>query len=68
MGQDSEYYLERAEAQLSLAQAALHPAAVRAHYHLAVHYLDRAYSLGMQKATPPVIRIDDLPSIEIAGS
>lgn len=69
MGQDSEYYLERAEAQLSLAQAAPHPAAVRAHYHLAVHYLDRAYALGMQKAMPPVIRIDDLPpSIEIAGS
>ena len=37
-------YLERrAEAEISLAQAAAHPAAVRAHYLLAGFYLDRLY-------------------------
>jgi len=59
MDQDSEYYLHRAEAELSLAQAAPHPAAVRAHYHLAGHYLDRAYAHGIKKAAAPLIRIDD---------
>ena len=41
--QDQVYYLGRAEAELALAQCATHPAAIRAHYHLAGFYLDRAY-------------------------
>ena len=57
MDQDSRYFLRRAEAELALAQTALHPSAVRAHYHLAGHYLDRAYSSGIEKPEPPRIRI-----------
>ena len=41
---DSDYYLARAEAELVLARSASHPAAMRAHYHLAGHYLDKAHS------------------------
>lgn len=44
MDPDSDYYLQRAEAELTMAQAADHPAAVRAHYHLAGFYLDRVHS------------------------
>jgi hypothetical protein len=40
---DHHYFLDRAEAELTLAGAAEHPAAARAHYHLAGHYLDRAH-------------------------
>lgn len=40
---DKEYFEKRAEAELSLAQAAAHPAAVRAHYLMAGFYLDRLY-------------------------
>jgi hypothetical protein len=43
--QDESAYLEtRAEAELSLAQAADHPAVVRAHYMMAGFYLDRLYN------------------------
>lgn len=40
---DTAYFLRRAEAELDSAQAAPHPAAVRAHYLLAGMYLDRVY-------------------------
>jgi hypothetical protein len=40
---DQSYYLRRAEAELDRAQRASHPAAVKAHYVIANHYLDRAY-------------------------
>ena len=40
---DRNYLEARAEAELSMAQAAAHPAAVRAHYVLAGFYLDRLY-------------------------
>ena len=40
---DRDYYYRRAEAQLGMAQASHIPQAVRAHYILAGHYLDRAY-------------------------
>jgi hypothetical protein len=40
---DKDYFEERAEAELSMAQAAAHPAAVRAHYMLAAFYLDRLH-------------------------
>lgn len=37
------YYERRAEEELELAQRALHPAAVRAHFQLADLYLDKVY-------------------------
>lgn len=40
---DQRYFFERAEAELKMAQNARDPSAVRAHYTLAGHYLDRAY-------------------------
>lgn len=50
MDQESEYYLQRAETELALAQSASNPSAVRAHYHLAGRYLDRAYGDHIEKA------------------
>jgi hypothetical protein len=44
MARDDRTYLEqRAEAELDRAQQASHPAAVRAHYELLGHYLNRLY-------------------------
>ena len=40
---DRDYFLERAEAELDLANAAVHAGAAKAHYFLAAFYLDRAY-------------------------
>lgn len=40
---DGHYFLQRAEAELELAQRATHPRAVAAHFQLAEAYLDRAY-------------------------
>jgi hypothetical protein len=40
---DLRYYEHRAEVELEQAQAAGHPNAVRAHYHLAGRYLDLIY-------------------------
>ena len=54
--QDRAYYLSRAEAELALALCATHPAAIRAHYHLAGFYLDRAYGHpydGRTHSQPP---------------
>ena len=45
---EKAYFEQRAEAELSLAQAADHPAVVRAHYLLAGFYLDRIYYQGDQ--------------------
>ncbi len=50
MDPDSDYYRQRAEAELAMAQAARHPAAVRAHYFLAGFYLDRAHGPMMPAA------------------
>ena len=53
--QDRAYYLRRAEAELALAHGAVHPAAMRAHYHLAGFYLDKAYgAFGERTARPPL--------------
>jgi len=46
MRDDEKYYYERAETELELAQRATHPSAVRAHYIIANHYLDRCYGAG----------------------
>ena len=53
MDQEAIYHLQRAEAELLLAQAATHPRAVKAHYNLAGYYLDRAYAHGIEKAEAP---------------
>lgn len=42
---DVAYFYRRAEAELKLAQHAEHPAAVKAHYLLASHYLDSLHEL-----------------------
>ncbi len=41
---EKDYFLERAEAELDLANAATHEKAAHVHYHLAGFYLDRAHS------------------------
>jgi hypothetical protein len=41
---DRSYYQERAEAEIEAAHQASHPAAARAHYVLAAHYLDLAHN------------------------
>lgn len=43
MHHDRDYYYQRAETELRLAQQATEPAVVKAHYHLAGYYLDLAY-------------------------
>ena len=54
--QDRAYYMRRAEAELALATCAAHPAAMRAHYHLAGFYLDKAYGpLAESRASPPFL-------------
>lgn len=40
---EKDYFLERAAAELDLANAATHERAVFAHFHMADFYLDRAY-------------------------
>ena len=40
---DLAYYQNRAEAELELAQRALHPKAVKAHYLMAELYLDKVH-------------------------
>ncbi|WP_137899339.1 hypothetical protein [Sphingomonas sp. 2SG] len=46
MRDDTTYFYARAETELELAQRATHPEAVRAHYIIANHYLDRCYGGG----------------------
>lgn len=41
--QDRNYFSSRAEAELRMAQNAASPEAVKAHYMLAGHYLDRVH-------------------------
>ena len=41
---EKHYFLERAEAELDLANEATHEGAARIHYYLAGFYLDRAHS------------------------
>lgn len=44
--EELDYYEQRAEAELALAQRAEDTRAVQAHYQLASHYLDRIYGEG----------------------
>ena len=48
---DAAYFYQRAEAELEMAQTAEHPAAVKAHYLLATHYLDSLHDLGTKIAS-----------------
>ncbi|ONF96657.1 hypothetical protein [Sphingomonas jeddahensis] len=43
---DKEYYYQRAESELEMAQRAEVPEAVKAHYTLAGYYLDKVYNDG----------------------
>ena len=45
------YFEQRAEEPLAFAQSATHPAAVRAHYEMAIHYLDRIYGHDIEVVT-----------------
>lgn len=47
---DMSYLYQRAEEELDLAQKAEHPAAVKAHYLLAGHYLDQHYGVEDSEA------------------
>jgi len=49
---DRNYFLDRVEEELTLANEAAHSGVARAHYHLAAYYLDRVYG-GPVKAEPP---------------
>ena len=51
--EDSDYFYERAEAELKLAEGAQHPAVVKAHYLLAGYYLDRVYGPGEAQPETP---------------
>lgn len=46
---DVAYFYRRAEAELEMAQIADHPAAVKAHYLLANHYLDSLHEAGSRR-------------------
>ncbi|QJU56372.1 hypothetical protein HL653_17615 [Sphingomonas sp. AP4-R1] len=48
MEKDKAYFYQRAETELKLAQQAVQPAVVKAHYQLAGYYLDRVYGNGEQ--------------------
>jgi len=41
--EEADYYQQRAEAEVALAQQASHQAVVRVHYELASAYLDRIH-------------------------
>lgn len=45
---DQDYFEQRAEAEIGLAQTATHAAAVRAHYEMASAYLDRIHGESPQ--------------------
>lgn len=49
---DPNYHYYRAEEELELAQQAEHPAAVKAHYLLAGHYLDCFYGTAEDRGEP----------------
>ncbi len=40
---DKNYFLDRAEEEITQANLAIHAKVARVHYHLAAHYLDRVY-------------------------
>jgi hypothetical protein len=55
---DRNYFLDRVEEEISLANRATHMNVARAHYHLAAYYLDRVYGAPANE--------DDWPEAAIA--
>lgn len=51
MQHDRPYFYRRAEEELRMAKNAASPQAVRVHYHLAGHYLDRAFGGASNQPT-----------------
>ncbi|MCP3735031.1 hypothetical protein M9979_09135 [Sphingomonas sp. RP10(2022)] len=64
MRDDTSYFYDRAETELELAQRAVHPLAVRAHYIIANHYLDRCYGSAEEGVGAP----EAPPAADDAGS
>ena len=64
---EKDYYQQRAEAEIALAQRAEHPDACRSHYLLAGYYLDIVHNAAPEEAaehakeTPP-------PSLRAEGA
>jgi len=56
MRSERDYYYRRAEAELEQAQRSTSAEAVRVHYTLAGHYLDRVYGSD-QDNEPPVVDV-----------
>ena len=52
---DKEYYYQRAESELEMAQRTEVPEAVKAHYTLAGYYLDKVYNDGEAASTDSMI-------------
>jgi len=50
---EKNYYQQRAEAEIALAQQAEHPDACRSHYLLAGYYLDIVHNEAPQQVTEP---------------
>lgn len=50
--EEIEYFQQRAELQIELAQRAENPSAVKAHYQLASAYLDRIDGAALKAAAP----------------
>lgn len=55
LSNESKYLYRRAEQELEQAQQCDHPAAVRAHYALASHYLDRLYGPCPEEGLPDTL-------------
>jgi hypothetical protein len=53
---EKDYYQQRAEAEIVLAQKAEHPDACRSHYLLAGYYLDIVHNEAPADTPEPVIR------------
>ena len=50
---DRDYYQKRAAAELALAVRSENPAAVKSHYTLAGHYLDRIHGKDVRDCAEP---------------
>ena len=53
----ASYFEERAEEELELAQRAVHPKAVKAHYDLAGYYLDRVHGAPEEEMQQSVAKV-----------
>lgn len=53
---EKDYFQQRAEAEIALAQKAEHPDACRSHYLLAGYYLDIVHNEAPAEPPEPVVR------------